>query len=96
MVWRARDVSSRTVCPDTAIPGLVTEIGPAVDTVLRRLWQRGEAVEHLPKAVPVMARLLRQALSAARESDWARRRRDVAAVSRRGLTCGRSRTRMYT
>ena len=30
-----------TVCPDTAIPGLVTEVGAALDTVARRV-RRGQ------------------------------------------------------
>jgi pyruvate-ferredoxin/flavodoxin oxidoreductase len=56
-----------TVCPDTAIPGLVTEIGQALDTVLQRVRKHGHTVAHLPKAVRLMERLLHQSLTAAAE-----------------------------
>ena len=56
-----------TVCPDTAIPGLVTEIGQALDTVVERVRKHGHSVTHLPKAVRVIERLLHESLSAAGE-----------------------------
>ena len=35
-----------TVCPDTAIPGLVNEVGQVLDTVVKRLKKRGGKTEH--------------------------------------------------
>jgi len=58
-----------TVCPDTAIPGLVNEVGQVLDTVLGRLRQRGAALEHLPRAVRRMEGYLRAMLAAAPETD---------------------------
>jgi pyruvate-ferredoxin/flavodoxin oxidoreductase len=58
-----------TVCPDTAIPGLVNEIGQIFDTVVKRLRQRGERLEHLPGAVRLVERNLRGLLAGARETD---------------------------
>ncbi len=58
-----------TVCPDTAIPGLVNEVGQIGDTVLQRLRKHGHAVEHLPRAVRMMVRTLRRLLSEAAETD---------------------------
>ena len=40
-----------TVCPDTAIPGLVNEVGQVFDTVVQRVRKHGHEIEHLPKAV---------------------------------------------
>jgi len=58
-----------TVCPDTAIPGLVNEVGQVFDTVVKRLRKHGENVELLPKATRVMERHLRGLLNAAQETD---------------------------
>ncbi len=58
-----------TVCPDTAIPGLVNEVGQVLDTVVKRVRKRGHAVEHLPKAVRLMERHLKGLLVDAKESD---------------------------
>jgi pyruvate-ferredoxin/flavodoxin oxidoreductase len=58
-----------TVCPDTAIPGLVSEVGPALDTVMKRLRKRGHAPAHLPRAVRVLERNLRALLTEAAETD---------------------------
>jgi pyruvate-ferredoxin/flavodoxin oxidoreductase len=58
-----------TVCPDTAIPGLVNEVGQILDTVLKRLRKNGQAVEHLPKALRQTERHLREGLAAAAETD---------------------------
>lgn len=40
-----------TVCPDTAIPGLVSELTDVLDTVLKRVKKVRGKVEALPKAV---------------------------------------------
>jgi len=58
-----------TVCPDTAIPGLVNTVGQALDTVVQRVRKRGEEVHQLPRAVRVMERHLRAALAAASDTD---------------------------
>jgi pyruvate-ferredoxin/flavodoxin oxidoreductase len=58
-----------TVCPDTAIPGLVNEVGQVLDTVLKRLRRQGHAVEHLPRALRQIERHLREGLAAAAETD---------------------------
>ncbi len=56
-----------TVCPDTAIPGLVSDVAAVLETVLRRVKKHGHEVEHLPKAIRVMERHLRTLLAAAGE-----------------------------
>ena len=58
-----------TVCPDTAIPGLVNEVGQVLDTVVNRLKKRGVAIEHLPRAVRQLEGKLRKLLVAAAETD---------------------------
>ncbi len=58
-----------TVCPDTAIPGLVNEVGQVLDTVVKRVRKGGHTVEHLPRAVRQVERTLRSLLSEAAESD---------------------------
>jgi pyruvate-ferredoxin/flavodoxin oxidoreductase len=58
-----------TVCPDTAIPGLVSEVGAVLDTGGRGVRRNGRALEHLPRAVRVVERHLRAAFDAAKETD---------------------------
>ncbi|MCA9750753.1 MAG: pyruvate ferredoxin oxidoreductase, partial [Gemmatimonadetes bacterium] len=58
-----------TVCPDTAMPGLVTDVGAALDTVVKRLRRQGAELKHLPKAVRLLERRLRGALREAKETD---------------------------
>jgi pyruvate-ferredoxin/flavodoxin oxidoreductase len=58
-----------TVCPDTAIPGLVNEVGQVLDTVVARVKKKGGAVAHLPRAVRTMERHLRAGMNGAEESD---------------------------
>ncbi|MBT8447867.1 MAG: 2-oxoacid:acceptor oxidoreductase family protein, partial [Gammaproteobacteria bacterium] len=58
-----------TVCPDTAIPGLVSEVGQVLDTVVRRLQRRGQPTEQLPRAVRRLEPKLKQLLAQASESD---------------------------
>jgi pyruvate-ferredoxin/flavodoxin oxidoreductase len=57
-----------TVCPDTAIPGLVNEIGQVLDTVVQRLKKHGKSTEHLPRATRQMEGKLRKLLVEAGES----------------------------
>jgi len=59
--------SCYTICPDTAMPGLVTEVGAALDTVVKRVRKTGAELAHLPKAVRLMERHLRGFLSEAGE-----------------------------
>ena len=58
-----------TVCPDTAIPGLVNETGQVLDTVVRRLKKHGKNTEHLPRAVRQMEIRLRKLFAEAAETD---------------------------
>ncbi|NNL67413.1 MAG: 4Fe-4S binding protein, partial [Myxococcales bacterium] len=58
-----------TVCPDTAIPGLVNEVGQIFDTVLKRIRKHGHPLEHLPKAVRLLERNLRGAMNESKETD---------------------------
>lgn len=48
-----------TVCPDTAIPGLVSEVSRVLDTVLARVKRDGP-VQHLPRALRQLESTLRQ------------------------------------
>ena len=48
-----------TVCPDTAIPGLVSEVGAVFNTAVKRLTKRAGKLEHLPKAVRTAEKHLR-------------------------------------
>ncbi len=43
-----------TACPDTAIPGLVSELGDVLETVVKRVKKSHGNVEHLPKVVRQM------------------------------------------
>ncbi|MGF1509830.1 MAG: 2-oxoacid:acceptor oxidoreductase family protein [Myxococcota bacterium] len=58
-----------TVCPDTAIPGLVSEVSQVMDTVVNRVKRRGQAVQHLPKAVRTVEKNLRKIFSESAETD---------------------------
>ncbi len=58
-----------TVCPDTAIPGLVNEVTQIFDTVVSRMRKQGKEVKHLSKAVRVMERHLRAIFAKAEETD---------------------------
>ena len=53
-----------TVCPDTAIPGLVSEVSAVFDTVVNRVKKNGNNVKHLPKALRVMEGKLRTLIDA--------------------------------
>jgi pyruvate-ferredoxin/flavodoxin oxidoreductase len=58
-----------TVCPDTAIPGLVNETGQVLDTVVKRLKKHGKKTEQLPRAVRRMEIKLRKMFAEAEETD---------------------------
>ena len=58
-----------TVCPDTAIPGLVSEVSQVFDTIVKRLKKRGVETEQLPRAVRQMEGKLRALLTDAAESE---------------------------
>ncbi|MEP0368301.1 MAG: 2-oxoacid:acceptor oxidoreductase family protein [Cyclobacteriaceae bacterium] len=38
-----------TVCPDTAIPGLVSEVSDVIETIVKRVKKSHDKLEHLPK-----------------------------------------------
>jgi pyruvate-ferredoxin/flavodoxin oxidoreductase len=71
--WNAENCTAcgkcYTVCPDTAIPGLVNEVGEILDTVVRRVRKAGHEVQHLPRAVRLVERTLRGLLNESKESD---------------------------
>ena len=58
-----------TVCPDTAIPGLVNTVGQVLDTAVARVRADGHALEHLPRAVRLLERELRLVFNDATEKD---------------------------
>jgi pyruvate-ferredoxin/flavodoxin oxidoreductase len=58
-----------TVCPDTAIPGLVNTVGQTLDTVVARLRKNGNDLQHLPKAVRVMEQQLHGMFRESQETD---------------------------
>ena len=60
-----------TVCPDTAIPGLVNEVGQVVDTVVNRVRKNGHGseIEHLPKAAKVVESNLHKLFKQAETTD---------------------------
>ncbi|WP_372720401.1 2-oxoacid:acceptor oxidoreductase family protein [Novipirellula sp.] len=58
-----------TVCPDTAIPGLVNEVTQVFDTIIARLRKRGMDLKYLPKAVRDVEKNLRPIFAEASEND---------------------------
>ncbi|MEZ5361444.1 MAG: 2-oxoacid:acceptor oxidoreductase family protein [Bryobacterales bacterium] len=58
-----------TVCPDTAIPGLVTEAGKALDTAVSRIRKHGGETKHLPRAVRTIESHWKKLLAEAKETD---------------------------
>ncbi len=71
--WNAENCTAcgncYTVCPDTAIPGLVTELSGLFDTLTKRIKASGQAMSYLPKAVRNLEQVLRPRLQAAKTSD---------------------------
>ncbi|UOY07205.1 2-oxoacid:acceptor oxidoreductase family protein [Muricauda sp. SCSIO 64092] len=55
-----------TVCPDTAIPGLVSEVSDVFDTIVKRVKRNHGKLEHLPRAVRKMEGHVRQLFSASK------------------------------
>ncbi len=70
--WNAENCTAcgncYTVCPDTAIPGLVSEVGAVLDTVVQRVKKEGP-VKHLSKAVRALEKHLHAAFSESKETD---------------------------
>ncbi len=58
-----------TVCPDTAIPGLVSEVSAVFDTVIKRVRRAGRSPEYLSKAARQIERNLRTIFEGAKETD---------------------------
>jgi pyruvate-ferredoxin/flavodoxin oxidoreductase len=58
-----------TVCPDTAIPGLVNEITQVFDTIVGRILKRGADLRYLPRSVRDVERNLRHSFSEAGEHE---------------------------
>ena len=58
-----------TVCPDTAIPGLVSEVSQVLDTVVDRVKRSGHEVKYLPKAVRSLEKTLRSSFNGGSETD---------------------------
>lgn len=58
-----------TICPDTAIPGLVNDVTQIFDTAVNRLKKKGHSLKHLPKAVRTMESKLRVLFAEASEKD---------------------------
>jgi pyruvate-ferredoxin/flavodoxin oxidoreductase len=53
-----------TACPDTAIPGLVSDLADVLDTVLKRVQKKQEKLQFLPKAVRQLEGRVRSLLQA--------------------------------
>ncbi|MCA9758953.1 MAG: 2-oxoacid:acceptor oxidoreductase family protein [Candidatus Eisenbacteria bacterium] len=58
-----------TVCPDTAIPGLVNEVGQVLDTAVKRVKKAGNKLEHLPKAARTVEQKLKALCAESAETD---------------------------
>ncbi len=58
-----------TVCPDTAIPGLVNDLSEIFDTVISRIKKSGNTPVHLSKAVRQMEGKLRSLFNEAPENE---------------------------
>jgi len=67
-----------TVCPDTAIPGLVNDVSQVLDTVVQQVKQRGHSIVHLPKAVRLLEKHFRQLCNDADEQTSVRALLDEA------------------
>ena len=71
--WNAENCTAcgncYTVCPDTAIPGLVTELGGLFDTLVKRVKSAGHDLSYLPKAVRKLEQNLRPRMAEAQTGD---------------------------
>ena len=83
--WNAENCtacgSCYTACPDTAIPGLVSELSSIFDTVIRRLDQRGQPVDQLRPAVRRLEPRYRELLRAAEPTADTRQLLDQAITA---------------
>ncbi len=52
-----------TICPDTAIPGLVSDLGGVIETTVKRVRSQGKELVHLPKASRAMETKLRHLMT---------------------------------
>ena len=59
--------SCYTICPDSAIPGLVSTLGSVFETALKNIQSTGTVVKHLPRAIRTIEQKLRPLLQAAGE-----------------------------
>ncbi|WP_026375303.1 2-oxoacid:acceptor oxidoreductase family protein [Aestuariibacter salexigens] len=57
-----------TVCPDTAIPGLVNDVSQVLDTLVARIKKQGTDVQYLPRAVRQLEPILHSLFDEAGES----------------------------
>lgn len=55
------------VCPDSALPGLVTGVGELLEAVLERVEASGSPVQHLPRAVRTLEGKLRERIAGGAE-----------------------------
>ena len=67
-----------TVCPDTAIPGLVSEVSAVFEAVVNRLKRKHDDIKLLPKAVRLAERHLHVLMKDAEETDSVRGMMDEA------------------
>ncbi|MDP6350514.1 MAG: FAD-dependent oxidoreductase, partial [Chloroflexota bacterium] len=58
-----------TVCPDSALPGLVNGIGEILETALQSLERRGYPTKHLPRAVRTLEGRVRELLVKGQKPD---------------------------
>lgn len=56
-----------TICPDTAIPGLVSELSDVFETILKRVKRNHEKVEFLPKTIKQLEPKVRALFNAPHE-----------------------------
>lgn len=70
-----------TACPDSAIPGLVSEVSSIFDTVISRMRKAGKKVDHLPRATRQLEPVYRQLLVTAKETDNSRAMLDEAIAT---------------
>jgi len=61
-----------TVCPDTAMPALVSSLTEIFDTAVAKVRKAGHPVLHLPRAVRDLEARLRSAFAQAKETDSVR------------------------
>jgi pyruvate-ferredoxin/flavodoxin oxidoreductase len=61
-----------TICPDTALPGLVSKPGAVLGTAVKRIKQSGRAPKHLGKALVPIEKKWRELMLAGTEKDSAR------------------------